>query len=960
MAFKSNLPRTIETSSTAGAGTYSLGGAIAGAQAISANLSTGDTSHFTASDGTNWENFLGTFTSGTPNTLARTTIYHSSNGGSAVNWVGAGPRWIMANYLAEFGVVVTPTGTILANGFTPTAGDFLVGNGTELVMSGLIVPSGATIPASPTNGQLFLHTPTGRSILYEYDGTSSTWMPLAAYGTTIIYCDFASGTDTINNGGSSGSGAFKTWAFSLAQLPKQLNVDVSINVNGTDTGSAVVAGFTGTGSINIQATLNFVGTLTVSAGTVGIGATKGSVTRSSGLTLTLNSVQNLILKGTSGSNNGAFFVIDSNTAGAAGVVTIVNQLSGSVVGGDTFDVYSCTSGRSGVTIVRNNTISVSINNVSLTGSVQVTNCWVSVVFGTCNCTVSSGTGIAITVTDAAVSINQCYINGSTISLNASGSQPVVTDSKIETDFGDAIYGSDYTSAIVNSSVINSMNAGNGTGVTATRNSAVYLKVSGTNVFVTNFSTGILCSEESFVDIGGGSPSVTFAGNSANTSPVVAAGVNPSYGIDTGVSAASYGSASQVATFTVGADGRLTGAATTTIAIVPSQVTGLLAGMSPVGFALSYLSASTVGVATGWTPDKTSAALLNLSSAATLSTATVGAINGSDAKTITGTVATNTGNANVTGTTTTFTTAFGVRACTGTIASSGTAVTGTTTKFLSQVKVNDLIGNVTRGYSRVTAVASDTALTLAAALPNSAASGDAFNAIENAWFQAGAQTIQQINTITDDTHLALAANSSGTASGLSAQIGVLPSSQCGLHVWIGNGGTGTGAFFSTQRTTPYGITGYNTYFRRVGSFVYDPATPTILPFEQEGQGIDRKYSFAFAGSSHSSSQTGLNATSFTRIVWSALVPPTATGLQCRIVNSQPTNLCLISLRPANIGLGGDTTCNYTGGAVQTPTSSVIFANIGCDGGQGLEYCFNTAPGNTPGQVQIAGYTESLLT
>lgn len=82
--------RVQETFTTTGTGTISLGGAVTGYQAFSSVCSNTDTTYYAATDGTNWEVGLGTYsTSG--NTLARTTILASSNSGSAVSW-GAGTK----------------------------------------------------------------------------------------------------------------------------------------------------------------------------------------------------------------------------------------------------------------------------------------------------------------------------------------------------------------------------------------------------------------------------------------------------------------------------------------------------------------------------------------------------------------------------------------------------------------------------------------------------------------------------------------------------------------------------------------------------------------------------------------------------------------------------------------------------------------------------------------------------
>lgn len=81
--------RVKETTTTEGTGTYTLAGAATGFQAFSA-IGDGNTCYYCATDDTDWEVGLGTYTaSGT--TLARTTILASSNSGSAVSW-GAGSK----------------------------------------------------------------------------------------------------------------------------------------------------------------------------------------------------------------------------------------------------------------------------------------------------------------------------------------------------------------------------------------------------------------------------------------------------------------------------------------------------------------------------------------------------------------------------------------------------------------------------------------------------------------------------------------------------------------------------------------------------------------------------------------------------------------------------------------------------------------------------------------------------
>ena len=82
-------PRVREISTTTGAGTYTLSGAPTGFQPFSV-LGASNLCPYFATDGTGWEEGIGTVLTG-PARLERTTILGSSNGGAAVNW-GAGTR----------------------------------------------------------------------------------------------------------------------------------------------------------------------------------------------------------------------------------------------------------------------------------------------------------------------------------------------------------------------------------------------------------------------------------------------------------------------------------------------------------------------------------------------------------------------------------------------------------------------------------------------------------------------------------------------------------------------------------------------------------------------------------------------------------------------------------------------------------------------------------------------------
>ena len=90
--------RVKETTTSTGTGSVVLAGAVTGFQSFASALADGDTTYYTIEDGTDWETGLGTWAEST-STLARTTVYDSSNSGNAVDW-GAGEKNVFITYPA--------------------------------------------------------------------------------------------------------------------------------------------------------------------------------------------------------------------------------------------------------------------------------------------------------------------------------------------------------------------------------------------------------------------------------------------------------------------------------------------------------------------------------------------------------------------------------------------------------------------------------------------------------------------------------------------------------------------------------------------------------------------------------------------------------------------------------------------------------------------------------------------
>jgi hypothetical protein len=141
------------------------------------------------------------------------------------------------------------------------------------------VDSGATLPASPFSGQLFLHTPTGRSVLMQYVG--ATWYPIVNFGSMTLYVDGTDGTDSADKGYGVDAAAYKTLTYMWMQIPGMFYGDITIYVAaGTYSETLNCYGKMAGGNY----TINLIGELStlvsgnVTSSVQGTGATVGSVT----------------------------------------------------------------------------------------------------------------------------------------------------------------------------------------------------------------------------------------------------------------------------------------------------------------------------------------------------------------------------------------------------------------------------------------------------------------------------------------------------------------------------------------------------------------------------------------------------------------------------------------------------------------------------------------------------------
>ena len=212
--------RVQESTTTTGTGAVSLGGAVTNFVAFSSVMANADTTYYAIISATDWEVGLGTYaTSG--NTLARTTVYASSNAGALVNFA-AGTKFVYIDAVADRTLFKDANNTIASPTFSGTiAGTPSISSSSSLasqivtvnlgtfsfttaIGSGLVTnifsyPAtcslGWTVPlpfAPPVGSQV---TITGSTIT-SYNGT---WTVITSSTTSIQFSGPNDGTSTVGN-----------------------------------------------------------------------------------------------------------------------------------------------------------------------------------------------------------------------------------------------------------------------------------------------------------------------------------------------------------------------------------------------------------------------------------------------------------------------------------------------------------------------------------------------------------------------------------------------------------------------------------------------------------------------------------------------------------------------------------------------------------------------------------------
>ena len=221
--------RVRETTLVTGTGPATLLGAVQGYQSFSV-VGNGNTTYYAIADqgGPNWEVGIGTWNTG--NTLTRTTILASSNGGSATPFT-SGLKDVFVTYPSEKSVNLDGSGNVSALG--------TIASGTWQASTIAIAYGGTNSTTTPTAGAVaygtgtaysFTAAGTSNQVLISNGASAPTWSNLSSIGvssfsggTTGLLPNTAttgavtlSGTLDVDNGGTGTSTTFTTGSIVFA------------------------------------------------------------------------------------------------------------------------------------------------------------------------------------------------------------------------------------------------------------------------------------------------------------------------------------------------------------------------------------------------------------------------------------------------------------------------------------------------------------------------------------------------------------------------------------------------------------------------------------------------------------------------------------------------------------------------------------------------------------------------
>lgn len=388
--------------------------------------------------------------------------------------------------------------------------------------------NGATVPTSPTPvvGQWFLHAPTGRKVLLQYDG--SNWQPIISYGAMAMYVDHTNGTDDVNHGTGTGASAFKTVTYAVSIIPSVYQGNVTITATAEAYSELpIIQGKNPSGnySITINGTMTqTLGDTTASGGSQGAAGVQATVTVS-GTPWTAHAYQNLLLwfdaTTTTVALQNVRLIIDDNTNNT---LTLVGWLPATPAATDTFKIFSWGTTLAGLQL-NNGQKGVLCQYIDFTEPAAATATAYALNYSVLSlyyCTIQrtdTAAHIALRVNEfSEVSAYYCMINAPSAYpiYNGNKSHLILNSTKVYGGSGQyAFRNINQSLSQVTDCVIDGNSQGAVYGVTGEEQSQVYFAyTSNYKNFIRNCATGLYLMHLSMT---GQIASVTYSGNTANQS-----------------------------------------------------------------------------------------------------------------------------------------------------------------------------------------------------------------------------------------------------------------------------------------------------------------------------------------------------------------------------------------------------------------------------------------------------------
>lgn len=173
--------RVRETSTTTGTGTLTLNGAVTGFQSFSTAIGNANTCYYAIVSGSEWEIGLGTVGAGT---LARTTVFQSSNADAAVSFA-AGTKDVFVTYPADKSVYKDANGDVVG---------LKIGTNVQAWDSDLDTWAGKAAPSGTVVGSSDTQTLTNKTIEAGVFSNGYTEEVATANTSTAYTIDLANGS----------------------------------------------------------------------------------------------------------------------------------------------------------------------------------------------------------------------------------------------------------------------------------------------------------------------------------------------------------------------------------------------------------------------------------------------------------------------------------------------------------------------------------------------------------------------------------------------------------------------------------------------------------------------------------------------------------------------------------------------------------------------------------------------